>query len=176
MSTSVPGQRGPAPGSLAVVQEFCNTTWLRTGEETFTDPAALASWLAARRLSDRGRSRVSDRDLALALDVRSALREAIVGRPASFDGLSVQPHVGPDSRPGWLPMGAGVPAALCRIVIAAWDAERDSRWQRLKLCAAADCRWAFYDPSRNHSATWCNMSVCGARAKSRTYYQRHRPS
>jgi len=45
-------------------------------------------------------------------------------------------------------------------------------WKRLKLCAAPDCRWAFYDTSRNGRGRWCDMEVCGNRHKTRTYRER----
>jgi predicted RNA-binding Zn ribbon-like protein len=43
----------------------------------------------------------------------------------------------------------------------------------LKACPADDCQYAFYDRSRNHSAVWCDMKVCGNRAKVRQFRTRH---
>ncbi len=43
---------------------------------------------------------------------------------------------------------------------------------RLRLCAADDCDWVFLDHSRNASRRWCDMNVCGNRAKARRYYAR----
>lgn len=45
-------------------------------------------------------------------------------------------------------------------------------WQRIKLCAAPDCRWAFHDRSRSGRGRWCDMNVCGNRHKTRTYRER----
>jgi predicted RNA-binding Zn ribbon-like protein len=42
--------------------------------------------------------------------------------------------------------------------------------------ACRQCEYAFYDRSRNRSAAWCAMSICGNRTKNRAYYRRHRPS
>ena len=53
-------------------------------------------------------------------------------------------------------------------------AMEDGTWARLKACREDTCQWAFYDRSKNRSATWCSMAVCGNRAKARTYRQRHR--
>jgi len=50
--------------------------------------------------------------------------------------------------------------------------ERGS-WERLKICAADDCRWAFFDRSKNRAGRWCSMAVCGNRTKTRTYRARH---
>ncbi len=43
---------------------------------------------------------------------------------------------------------------------------------RVKICPADDCRWAFYDTSRNGSRQWCSMAVCGNRAKARAHRAR----
>ena len=46
--------------------------------------------------------------------------------------------------------------------------------ERIRACDAPTCRWLFLDTSKNHSRRWCNMKVCGNRAKARTFQQRHR--
>jgi predicted RNA-binding Zn ribbon-like protein len=45
---------------------------------------------------------------------------------------------------------------------------------RVRLCAADDCDWLFLDLTRNRSRQWCDMKVCGNRAKVRAYRQRKR--
>lgn len=178
MTESIRGQRPAAPEPLRLVQDFVNTTWLRTGEDVLTSPAALGEWLATRGLLPAP-GEVSRADLALAIEVRTTLRELVAREPGRsparpLAALSLRPEIDEHGRLGWMPSGEGVTAALTRILIAAWEGDRSGRWERLKLCAAPDCRWVFYDPSRNRSATWCNMAVCGARAKSRAYYHRRR--
>ena len=42
----------------------------------------------------------------------------------------------------------------------------------VRECAAANCGWLFLDISRNRSRRWCNMAVCGNRAKARRHYER----
>jgi predicted RNA-binding Zn ribbon-like protein len=44
---------------------------------------------------------------------------------------------------------------------------------RLKSCAGIACGWVFLDTSRNGRRRWCEMEVCGSRAKMRRYRQRH---
>ncbi len=73
----------------------------------------------------------------------------------------------PTGRRFWVPPGL-IGRALAIIARAA----ADGTWERLKVCPADDCRWAFYDFSRNHSRTWCSMSSCGNRAKARSYRSR----
>jgi predicted RNA-binding Zn ribbon-like protein len=41
---------------------------------------------------------------------------------------------------------------------------------RVKICPS--CRWLFMDRSKNQSRTWCDMKVCGNRAKARKHYKR----
>jgi predicted RNA-binding Zn ribbon-like protein len=45
---------------------------------------------------------------------------------------------------------------------------------RVKQCAGRGCSWLFLDTSKNSSRRWCEMEVCGSRAKSRAYYARRR--
>lgn len=40
---------------------------------------------------------------------------------------------------------------------------------RVRACEADSCRWLFLDTSKNHSRRWCNMKVCGNRAKARRF-------
>jgi predicted RNA-binding Zn ribbon-like protein len=58
------------------------------------------------------------------------------------------------------------------IVAIVYEAMVDGTWERLKVCPADDCQWAFYDESKNRSGTWCDMAVCGNRAKVRAYRER----
>jgi predicted RNA-binding Zn ribbon-like protein len=43
---------------------------------------------------------------------------------------------------------------------------------RVKTCPGAGCAWLFLDRSRNGTRRWCDMSVCGNRAKARRHYSR----
>lgn len=45
---------------------------------------------------------------------------------------------------------------------------------RLKACPGPHCGWMFLDKTRNASRRWCEMEVCGSRAKMRRYHQRQR--
>ncbi len=45
---------------------------------------------------------------------------------------------------------------------------------RVRVCGADSCDWLFLDESRSRSRQWCNMAVCGNRAKARRFYQRKR--
>ena len=43
---------------------------------------------------------------------------------------------------------------------------------RIKQCPGDDCGWVFLDTSKNRSRRWCEMQVCGNRAKARRHYER----
>lgn len=45
---------------------------------------------------------------------------------------------------------------------------------RARVCPGAGCGWLFLDTSRNRSRRWCDMGICGNRAKARRHYQRRR--
>lgn len=184
--TTAPGIRPKAPEPLDVVQDFVNTDWLRTREEHLRDPHCLEDWLSGHALLDPesrsaplpARAIATDADLELALRLRAAIRRMLAREPQAeqFPDLPILISLGDNGRTRAQPAVAGVPGALARILIAAWEAEHAGLLERLKLCVAPDCRWAYYDPSRNKSAVWCNMAVCGSRAKSRAYYQRQKAS
>jgi len=43
---------------------------------------------------------------------------------------------------------------------------------RVKVCPGSGCAWLFLDRSRNGTRRWCDMSVCGNRAKAQRHYAR----
>ena len=66
-----------APGELELVRRFVNTYDHETGAEDLASPAALSAWLAEHRLGRRG-ANLGDADLARAVELREALREALL--------------------------------------------------------------------------------------------------
>jgi predicted RNA-binding Zn ribbon-like protein len=50
------------------------------------------------------------------------------------------------------------------------EAQLTGQWPRLKGCR--QCGYAFFDRSKNRSAAWCAMSICGNRTKNRAYRRR----
>jgi predicted RNA-binding Zn ribbon-like protein len=47
---------------------------------------------------------------------------------------------------------------------------------RVRQCPGANCGWLFLDETKNRSRRWCDMEVCGNRAKARRHYARARVS
>jgi predicted RNA-binding Zn ribbon-like protein len=78
-----------------------------------------------------------------------------------------------DGRDGVLkPMRRNVDGALADLVGIVYTAMADGTWSRLKACRRDVCHWLFYDRSRNRSAVWCQMAVCGNRTKTKAYRAR----
>jgi predicted RNA-binding Zn ribbon-like protein len=177
--------REDAPGQLEHVRRFVNTADLETGEDELTSPQALAAWLSERELLPAG-GRVGPRALQCALEVREALRRLLLANnggalePEAIETLngvasssSLALRFDPEGHPAMAVSGSGPSAAVAPIVAIAYEAMVNGTWARLKACPADDCHWAFYDHSRNRSGTWCDMEVCGNRAKVRAYRERH---
>ena len=177
----------PAPGRLELVRQFVNTHDAELDREELSSPSDLARWLRAKGLLDR-RAAVRDSDLEAALDVREALRSLLLAnngipiddepierlnRAAGEAGLHLA--FAEDGRTSVEPGAAGVAGALGSLLGRVHAAMADGTWQRLKVCPADDCLWAFFDRSRNRSRRWCEMEVCGNRAKVRSYRERREP-
>src|SRR5919199_5493095 len=61
--------------------------------------------------------------------------------------------------------------AVSAVLSAAYHAMAAGTWPRLKACR--NCHWAFYDASKNRSATWCSMQLCGNRLKTKRFRTKH---
>jgi predicted RNA-binding Zn ribbon-like protein len=177
----------PAPGALETVRAFVNTLDIDEATEELERPGDLARWLADHELVGGAASTAATADdLRHAVELREALREHLLahhGEPldpaavATLDAAARRARLelrftGPD-RTRLEPAAAGVDGALGRLLAIIGAAVQDGSWQRLKACPAETCQWAFYDVSRNRSAVWCDMRVCGNRAKVRGYRERH---
>jgi predicted RNA-binding Zn ribbon-like protein len=46
----------------------------------------------------------------------------------------------------------------------------------VRECASEHCSWLFVDRSRTRRRRWCDMRICGNRAKARRHYHRRRQS
>lgn len=173
--------KDPAPGELELVRQFINTREVNPEREDLTDVAALRRWLIDNGLIGRG-DRLRDGDLERAITVREALRSVLAADEPDARAVralnsaaavaSLRVGFGADGTPELEPVNAGLDKALAKL-FAAIECAGDA-WSRLKICAADDCEWAFYDHTRNRSGAWCSMESCGNRAKVRAYRERHR--
>jgi predicted RNA-binding Zn ribbon-like protein len=175
----------PAPGELVIIQGFVNTLDIEAGTDEIATVELLKAWLVRHGLMKSG-GEVSKAGLESALSLREGLRllltvnnkQAIL--PADRKRLnqlltrySLVLSCDQNGIPSLFPVGQGIEAALASILSQVVTAVKNGKWHRLKVCVHDDCRWAFYDASKNRSGRWCSMSVCGSREKARAYRRRH---
>lgn len=170
---------------VQVLVDLLNTRDLRTfgdavnvlERDRLGSPAEVRRWLIGHGLLESD-CEVDEDGWDLTLRLREDLRAAVGsggGRWTTvFDHPAIRLEVRLDTTgvPVLEPVGDGVGAALGQILATAVAAGFDGTWQRVKTCAAEDCRRAFYDRSKNRSARWCSSQVCGNRVRTRSY--RHR--
>lgn len=65
----------------------------------------------------------------------------------------------------WRPKAELAAAILGPITVSALELLFDADLSRIKQCHGNHCGWLFYDSTKNRSRQWCDMSVCGNRAK-----------
>ena len=169
-----------APEPLRLVQRFVNTLDAEHGREWLGNAEALERWLRDAGFADVV---AQETDVWRAHELREALRVLL----AANNEARLDPHaaaaVNRAARAGSVVVeldetgsvdvrarASGVEGALGSIVAVAFEAMRDGTWKRLKACR--NCRWSFFDYSKNRSASWCSMSICGNRLKTRRYRTR----
>ncbi len=181
-----PGGRPKAPGRLELLQRFVNShnhdfppEWDRIG----TAERARA-WLRQKRLVGPG-DRVSEADVARLRELREAIRALAIanrgGQPATAatdvvrrasEAARLRVAMDDTGRTALEPESRGVDGAVATLLGILHEAQLTGDWPRLKACRR--CEYAFFDRSKNRSAAWCDMSICGNRTKNRAYYRRRR--
>jgi predicted RNA-binding Zn ribbon-like protein len=179
-----PGGRPKAPGRLELLQRFVNSwnhdfprEWDRLGT-----PEKARAWLQRTRLVGP-EARVSAADAARLRELREAVRAlAVANQPGRPDPAAagavrrasrtarLKVAVDDTGRTALEPDRPGVDGAIATLLAILHEAQLADRWRRLKGCR--QCGYAFYDRSKNRSAAWCAMSICGNRTKNRAYRRR----
>ena len=168
----------PAPGELLLIERFVNTFDTEEGTDALDGAWPLSAGLASAELAGA--------DVERLVRFREALRAVLLahnGVPLGADAAGELAALGRDAAVvvGFGPSGeprleavasSGASAVMARLLAVIARADAEGTWERLKVCPADDCLWAFYDFSRNHSRTWCDMRVCGNRAKARAFRSR----
>jgi predicted RNA-binding Zn ribbon-like protein len=168
------------PAHAELLADYANTA---DAPDRLTQPEGLVAWLAEHDLVATDATATPD-DAEIARRLRDRLRDAmeshVDGPPTAqpdLDELSrdLPLHVSfTRPQPTLTPVAVGVRGGLAALLAAVVETTYDGSWQRLKLCRAHDCRYAFHDESKNHSRAWCAMQECGNRAKTRAYRRRRR--
>ncbi|TXK19137.1 ABATE domain-containing protein [Homoserinibacter sp. GY 40078] len=157
-----------------------------TGGELLATATTLDAWLAERhpQLTITPASEGDLRDARLLREAIDRLARARADHdplePDDIDTVNLyaaSPDIPPALDGGRRQAGAGrirVAQALSALardaveVLAADDADR------IRRCAADDCRTVYRDTSRTGSRRWCSMQRCGNRAKVRAHRARTR--
>jgi predicted RNA-binding Zn ribbon-like protein len=182
--------------------DFCNTHGSRSGtfEERFTTYADVVGWawragvLNAEEASRLGRLATRNPTEALAvwervLRLRAALQAlytAIAGgrrlRPAWLEALN-QELAGAMSRSQvvptesgftwvWAQGGKALDSMLWPVARSGADLLTAGPLANIRVCEGRGCGWLFMDTSRNRTRRWCDMKICGNRAKARRHHER----
>jgi predicted RNA-binding Zn ribbon-like protein len=151
-------------------------------------PAEDADWLA-RQVAKR--ADLAAELLAQAIALREAIHDigAALGRRAKPPEASLAALSALHARfvaraalaPGvlscrwrWSVRAAPVEAALGPVALAAVRLFTEGDFHRIRECGGHACGWLFYDRSKNNRRRWCEMEVCGNRAKQRRLAARRR--
>jgi predicted RNA-binding Zn ribbon-like protein len=148
---------GPELGADYLVA-FLNTLDVEEQTDALDDTATFEAW-AREHGVDAG-------EPAEVRRVRDALRLVVDGEEAELPAVRLTTTCG--ERAVGLSARTAAEAAVASSVVLSIQ----GKLGRVKLCGGDDCRWAFYDSSRNGSRQWCSMEVCGNRQKARTYRSR----
>lgn len=182
--------------------DFCNTHGSRSGapEERFPSYPDVVGWgwragvlnaEEAARL-DRLATRNPTGALAVwerALKLRSALQGLFTAtalgkrvRPAWLEALNeelasamARSQVLPtDSGFTWVwaQGGKALDSMLWPVARSAADLLTAGLLSSIRVCEGRDCGWLFLDTSRNRTRRWCDMKICGNRAKARRHHER----
>jgi|SRR5471030_1207461 len=150
---------------------FINTLDVEAGSDVLDNLNGWQSWLSAQGLGGCFGPE-SGRTLKQARGLRDDLRALAAGeRSAQVRQVGIQVALTAD---GGVELNAQTAVGL--IAAAAAKVAIEQRLDRIKICPADTCRWAFYDSSRNRSRHWCSMEVCGNRAKARAHRERSTPT
>lgn len=176
------GKSAPVP--LDLVRNFVNTKYGSRHSE-LTTAGQLRTWLLRHGLLNQ-RAAVTEGDLRRSLGVREAIRALLrantSGQPEAgcITALNNVARNAPlraffdrSGNARLIPDIGGVDGALGLILSVVVMATVNGTWGRLKACRNGPCQFAFFDRSRNRSAVWCSMSICGNRLNSRLYRRRH---
>jgi predicted RNA-binding Zn ribbon-like protein len=172
---------GNNAADVELVRSFANTVDVEDGIDRLASLDEFGGWLRDHGFTDADQ-RVGPEDLALARDLRRALRAEMASHHG--DGADPEARVTLDRLATALPVrivpstgdlepvAGGPRGALTRVLASTHNLVRAGVWERLKICPEDTCAWAFYDESRNRSRRWCSMNVCGNRQKVRAYRTR----
>ncbi len=183
------------PDELANLYDFANSLDVRhfthhgvphRQDDERKSPEDLASWMVQRGLL-RARATITPAMFDAALGLRASLRDYLQHDPAGRrdkgvmralnEVIAAYPLVAQFDSTGkgaLRPARNDTLAGLSAIVAELYDGSRSGSLDRLKMCAAEECRRVFFDRSKPATRRWCMSTLCGNRIKTRAYRERRR--
>lgn len=167
----------PAPGGLALVQDFLNTVGIGDyGPDLLAEPKPARQWAsrAARNwLTESGIDatppELSDTDVAKLRGLRTTIANLVTGDAAPPDIGSVFASFAVSDR-GEVrlePAGGGWRWYASALWTEILRSQQDDTWRRIKQCRNPRCASTFYDRSKNNSGVWHDVRTCGNAANLR---------
>jgi predicted RNA-binding Zn ribbon-like protein len=165
-------QNQAAPGALECVRRFINTWSIPNQTRVEVDNLPLLArdedkWREELSLHPRAESDTLDTLMELRADLRKScegldddhqLLNAWLARVA----LSVKVVPAEGGAPGLCVTPADA-SYVANILASVANASSSGTWSRLKTCD--DCRWSFYDNTRNGTKRWCGMTKGGVEGR-----------
>jgi predicted RNA-binding Zn ribbon-like protein len=183
------------PDALAHLYDFANSLDVRhfvhhgvqhPQSDELAGPRELGVWMRKHGLASTGEITPAMFETALQLraDIRAFLGSDPAERRRKSGGASLLnralkqfPLVAEAQGEGGFALRASrddALAGLSVVVAELYDGSIRGTLDRLKMCAAEECRRVFYDRSKPATRRWCMSTLCGNRIKTRTYRARHR--
>lgn len=183
------------PDALANLYDFANSLDVRhfvhhgvqhMQSDELTSPRELDAWMAARGLSWTG-AKVTPAMFETALQLRASVRSYLECDPVERrrnkeavrslnKAMSLFPLLA-EARSDRMVLRAArddALAGLSSVVAELYDGSSRGTLDRLKMCAAEECRRVFFDRSKPATRRWCMSTLCGNRIKTRNYRERQR--
>ena len=183
------------PDALANLYDFANTLDLRhfthhgvphQKHDELAGEDDLAAWMARRKLLPVG-AKVTPAMFETALSLRADLRDYLQHDPAerrtrnaaralnaAMSAFPLCAELGGEAGAKLHPIRDDGLAGLSVLAAELYDGARDGSLDRLKMCAAEECRRVFFDRSKPATRRWCMSTLCGNRMKTRAYRERQR--
>jgi predicted RNA-binding Zn ribbon-like protein len=187
-------RRGKVPDELANVYEFVNSLDVRRfiqkgvphePDDALASARGLAAWMSERGLLAPDAT-ITPSMLETARLLRSSLRAYLqcdaTARRRNEDVLRALSRItrlfplaaeaGDGDGMRLRPVRSDAVAGLSQVVADLYNASVSRTLDRLKMCAAEDCHWVYFDRSKPGSRRWCSSVLCGNRQKTRAYRER----
>src|SRR2546429_3290171 len=181
------------PDALANLYDFANTLdvrhFIRHGvphrkDDELKRPDDLAAWMAQRKLSRTG-AKVTPAMLETALSLRASLRDYLQHYPAGRQNRSatralnaaiaafpLYAEVGGEAGGKLHPARDDALAGLSALAVELYDGARDGSLDRLKMCAAEECRRGVFHRSQPANRRRGQSTLCGQPTQAQTHRQR----